>query len=69
MVTRDQVHAELLSAYKRRKEDDFSQFLLRGLTHPVKPWTETKRRRFHPLLITASIVAVLCLGTVIFLSR
>jgi hypothetical protein len=69
MVTREQVRAELLAAYKRRKEYGFAQQLLRGVTDPIKPWTETKRRRFHPLLITGIVLAVVCLGTVLFLSR
>lgn len=69
MVTREQVRAELLAAYKRGKENGFLQQLLRGVTDPIKPWTETKRRRFHPLLITAIVLAVVCVGTVFFLSR
>jgi hypothetical protein len=69
MVTRDQVRAELLAAYKRGKENGFAQRLLRGVTDPIRPWTETKRRRFHPLLITGIVLAVVCLGTVLFLSR
>jgi hypothetical protein len=69
MVTREQVRAELLAAYKRRTENGFAQRLLRAVTDPIKPWTETKRRRFHPLLITGSVLVVLCLGTVLFLSK
>ena len=69
MVTREQVRAELLAAYKRRKENGFAQQLLRGVTDPIKPLTETKRRRFHPLLITGIILAAVCLGTLLFLSR
>jgi hypothetical protein len=69
MVTREQVRAELLAAYKRRKESDFAQLLLRGVTDAIKPWTETKRRRFHPLLITGIVLGLLSLGTMLFLSR
>lgn len=69
MVTREQVRAELLAAYKRRKENGFAQQLLRGVTDPIKPWSETKGRRFHPLLITGIVLAVVCLGTMLFLSR
>jgi hypothetical protein len=68
-VTREQFRTELLAAYKRRKENGFAQQLLRGVTDPIKPWTETKRLRFHPLLITGIVLAALCLGTVLFLSR
>lgn len=69
MITREQVRTELVAAYKRRKENGFAQHLLRGVTDPIKPWTETKRRRFHPLLITGIVLLVLCLGTALFLSR
>ena len=69
MVTREQVRSELLAAYKRGKENGFAQQLLRSVTDPIKPWTETKRRRFHPVLITGIVLVVLCLGTVLFLSR
>lgn len=68
MVTREQVRTELLAAYRRRKEDGFAHQLLRGMTDPIKPWTETKRRRFHPLLITGIVLLLLCLGTALFLS-
>jgi hypothetical protein len=69
MVTRELVRTELLAAYKRHKANDFAQRLLRGITDPIKPLTEAKRRRFHPLLITGTVLLVLCLGTMLFLSR
>jgi hypothetical protein len=69
MVSREQVRSELLAAYKRRKEDDFAQLLLRGVSDPVKPWTLAKRRRLHPLLVVAVAVSIVCLGTFLFLSR
>jgi hypothetical protein len=69
MVFREQVRAALESAYKRRKEDGFMQLLLRGVTDPIKPQTEEKRRRFHPLLVVGVVLAVLSLVAIFFLLR
>jgi len=69
MVSREQVRVELLAAYKRRKADGFAQMLLRGFSDPIQPLTETKRRRLHPLLITALVLLALCLGAALILSR
>jgi hypothetical protein len=69
MVSREQVRVELMAAYKRRKEDDFLELLLRGMSDPIKPLTEKKRRRFHPLLITVLVLLGLCLGISLILSR
>lgn len=69
MVTQDQVRADLLAAYRRRKDDGFSPLLLRQIVDPVKPLSETKRRRFHPLLIVCAIVILLCAATTLILSR
>jgi F0F1-type ATP synthase membrane subunit a len=69
MLTRDQIRNDLLAAYKRRKEDSFVQMLLRGVSDPVKPLSETKRRRFHPLLITGIVFIAVCLVLALWLSR
>ncbi|HMF53719.1 MAG TPA: hypothetical protein VK593_05175 [Edaphobacter sp.] len=69
MVSRDQVQAELLAAYRSRSQDSFQALLLRGVTDPIQPRTEAKKRRFHPLLLTAAVLTVLCLGTVLYFSR
>jgi|GEM_PF-5574332 len=69
MVTRGQMQTELLAAYRRRKQDGFPEFLLRGVADPLQPLTETKRRRFHPLLITGIVLALVSLATALFFSR
>jgi len=69
MLSRDQIRVELVAAYKSRRQDSFRELLLRGVTDPIQPWTEAKKRRFHPLLITAAVLTVLCLGTVLYFSR
>ncbi len=69
MVSREQVRTELESVYKRRRDDTFAQLLLRGVADPVKPLSDIKRRRFHPLLITGAVLLLLCLGTALLLSR
>jgi hypothetical protein len=63
------MRADLESAYKRRRDDHFTQLLLRGVVDPVKPLTETKRRRFHPLLLAGAVLMILCIGTALLLSR
>jgi hypothetical protein len=69
MVSREQVRTELQSAYKRRRDDTFVQLLLRGVVDPVKPLSETKRRRFHPLLIAGTVLVILCVAAALLVSR
>lgn len=68
MVSREQIRSELLAAYRNRRQDRFREFLLRGLTDPIDPLTETKRRRFHPVFITAALLTTLCLVVAAILS-
>ncbi len=69
MVSREQVRAALDSAYKRRKDDGFVRMLLRGVTDPIKPLTEKKRRRFHPLLLAGIILVAVSMTALLLLSR
>lgn len=69
MLSREQVRAELLAAYRRRGSDGFAPMLLRGVSDPLQPLTEARRRRFHPLLITAALLLALCLAIALIFSR
>lgn len=69
MLTRQQIRSELLAAYKRRRQDRFQDLLLRCVTDPVEPLTDNRKRRFHPLLVTAAILVVIVLITAAFFSR
>jgi hypothetical protein len=69
MMTQEQVRADLMAAYQRRKDDGFSTLLLRCIVDPVKPLSETKRRRFHPLLVVCAVVILVCVATTLILSR
>lgn len=69
MVSREQMRAALESAYKRRKDDRFLEMLLRGATDPIKPQTEEKRRRFHPLLVIGAVLAIVSIAAIAFLTR
>lgn len=69
MVSREQVRAVLESVYRRRKDDGFIEMLLRGVTDPIKPQTEEKRRRFHPLLVIGIVLAVVSIVAIALLVR
>jgi hypothetical protein len=69
MVSREQVRAALESAYTRRNDDGFLHLLLRRVTDPIKPQTEEKRRRFHPLLVVGVVLAVVSVVAIFVLLR
>ena len=53
------VRSELLAMYHARAGHGFLQSLLEAASDPVRPVDQTKRRRFHPLLVMLSIVAAI----------
>jgi hypothetical protein len=69
MVTCEQMQTELLAAYRRRRQDGFLEFLLRGVADPLQPLSEKKRRRFHPILIAGIALAMGSLATALIFSR
>jgi hypothetical protein len=69
MVSREQVRAAFESAYRRRKDDRFIEMLLRGATDPIRPQTEEKKRRFHPLLVIGIVLAIVSLAAIALLVR
>jgi hypothetical protein len=69
MVSQEQIRVALNLAYKRRKDDQFLELLLRGVADPIKPHTEEKRRRLHPLLVIGVVLAVVSMIAILFFAR
>ena len=57
------VRAELLAIYRGRAGQGFLNSLLDTLSDPIRPISQQKRRRFHPVLVMVTIVAVIVVST------
>ena len=53
------VRAELLAIYRGRAGQGFLNSLLDTLSDPIRPVSPQKRRRFHPVLVMVTIIAVI----------
>ena len=58
-VDREFVRTELLAIYRGRKEDGFLETALGTVTDPIQPVDQKQRRRFHPTLTLALVVAAM----------
>ena len=57
------VRAELLAIYRGRTGQGFLNSLLDTLSDPIRPVSQQKRRRFHPVLVMVTIVAAIVVST------
>ena len=53
------VRSELLAIYRGRTGQGFLNSLLDTLSDPIRPISQQKRRRFHPVLVMVTIVAAI----------
>ncbi len=60
------VRGELLAIYRGRAGNGFLQSLLDTLSDPIRPVSQQKRRRFHPVLVMVVIVAALVVSAFVY---
>ena len=60
------VRSELLAIYRGRSGQGFLQSLLDTLSDPIRPISQQKRRRFHPVLVMMSIVAAIVTSAFVY---
>ena len=62
------VRSELLAIYRGRAGGGFLQSLLDTLSDPIRPISQQKRRRFHPVLVMVAIVAAIVVSAFVYFS-
>ena len=50
------IRTELLAIYRGRSGGGFLQSLLDTVSDPIRPVSQQKRRRFHPVLVMLAVV-------------
>ena len=60
------VRSELLAIYRGRAGQGCLTSLLDTLSDPIRPVSLQKRRRFHPVLVMATIVAVTVVSAFVY---
>ena len=50
------IRTELLAIYRGRSEGGFLESLLDTVSDPIRPVSQQKRRRFHPVLVMLAVV-------------
>ena len=60
------VRSELLAIYRGRAGVGFLQSLLDTLSDPIRPISQQKRRRFHPVLVMVAIVAAIVVAAFVY---
>ena len=50
------IRAELLAIYRGRSGAGFLESLLDTVSDPIRPVSQQKRRRFHPVLVMLAVV-------------
>ena len=60
------VRTELLAIYRGRAGGGFLPSLLDTLSDPIRPVSPQRRRRFHPVLVMAAIVAAIVASAFIY---
>ena len=69
VIQKELVRGELLECYRNGSSDGFREQLLRGITDPIHPLSQNRKRRFHPVLVLQMIIGALCLAVFLYLSR
>ena len=62
------VRSELQAIYRGRAGQGFLPSLLDTLSDPIRPVSLQKRRRFHPVLVMATIVATIVVSAFVYFS-
>jgi hypothetical protein len=63
------VRGQLLECYRSGSSEGFREHLLRGVTDPIHPLSQSRKRRFHPVLVLQVIVVALCAAAFLYFSR
>jgi len=60
------VRSELLAIYRGRAGQGFLRSLLDTLSDPIRPVTQQKRRRLHPVLVMMAIVGAIVASAFVY---
>ena len=69
VIQEELVRGQLLQCYREGSSEGFRDHLLRGITDPIHPLSQSRKRRFHPVLVLQIIVGALCAAVFLYFSR
>jgi hypothetical protein len=68
-IQKETVESQLVECYRQGSSAGFREQLLRGITDPIQPLSQSRKRRLHPVLVLEVIVAALCAAVFFYFSR
>ena len=69
VIQEELVRGQLLQCYRQGSSEGFREHLLRGITDPIRPLSQGRKRRLHPVLVMQIVVAALCAAVFLYFSR
>jgi hypothetical protein len=69
VIQEELVRGQLLQCFRQGSSEGFREHLLRGITDPIHPLSQGRKRRFHPVLMLQIVIGALCAAVFLYFSQ